>query len=58
MTTNNFNLLIKKYDGTSTIWWLRNSSYDNFVYINNSGDWYRNLSPNTKQGISPAFRIG
>lgn len=58
MTTNNFNLLIKKYDGTNNIWWLRNSSNDNFVYISNSGDWYRNLSPNTKQGISPAFRIG
>ena len=58
VTTNNFNLLIKKYDGTNNIWWLRNSSNDNFVYISNSGDWYRHLSPNTKQGISPAFRIG
>ncbi len=58
VTTNNFNLLIKKYDGTNNIWWLRNSSIDNFVYISNSGDWYRHLSPNTKQGISPAFRIG
>ena len=58
VTTENFSLLIKKYDGTNNIWWLRNSSNDNFVYISNSGDWYRNLSPNTKQGISPAFRIG
>ena len=58
MTTNNFNLLIKKYDVTNNIWCLRNSSNDNFAYISNYGDWYRNLSTNTKRGISPLFRIG
>ena len=58
MTTENFSLLIKKYDGTNNFWWLRNSSNSTFMYIHASGDWYRSLSSNTKQGISPAFRIG
>ena len=58
VTTNSFNLLIKKYDGTNRNWWLRSSSNNNFVYISNLGDWYRNLSPDINQGISPAFRIG
>ena len=40
VTTNNFNLLIKKYDVTNNIWCLRNSSNDNFAYISNSEDWY------------------
>mgnify|MGYP004458251449 CR=1 FL=1 len=57
VTTDNFGLLIKKYDGTNSFWWLRNSTNSTFVYINVSGDWYRSLASNTKQGISPAFRI-
>ena len=60
VTTSNYSLLIKKYNGSATNWWLRSarSDYDNnFYYINFIGRWY-SYNANDTYGVSPAFKIG
>ncbi len=60
LTMSNYKGLIKKFNESDSIWWLRssNSNYSNvFLYINSDGTWNGNRSANNLSGVSPAFRI-
>ena len=59
VTTNNFAIVSKRYNGNPATWWIRTAHSNdslNFIYAFETGDWYF-ASANTNYGISPAFRI-
>ncbi len=61
VTTNNYLDVIKKYNGSNSMWWLRSAhnfgSTSCFFYVRSGGDWdYRDADSTI--GVSPAFRIG
>ncbi len=59
VTTNNYEIIVKKYQSKSDIWWLRSARSDSRVgmqLVNNNGDWFSNDIIYT-YGFSPAFRI-
>ena len=56
---SNYAVAIKQYNGRNEWWWLRSArsnSDDNFLYVEDNGDWAGSLS-RLCQGVSPAFRI-
>ena len=60
VTTSNYSIAIKTYQGSAYRWWLRsaNSGGSNFFYnVNTSGDW-EYYGATTTNGVAPAFRIG
>ncbi len=59
VTTDNYEVAIKQYNGNDYYWWLRSASSNNegyFLSVNDGGDW-GNDDPDESFGISPAFRI-
>lgn len=59
VTTSNYSGAIKKYNKTSSFWWLRTaiSNGSNYFFrVDGNGIWYDNNASNT-DGVSPAFRI-
>ena len=60
VTVSNYSLLIKKYNGTATAWWLRSpdsTRSDYFDPVNSGGGWGNGFA-NSIWGVSVAFRIG
>ena len=59
VTTSNYSEVIKEYNGSNTVWWLRSAistNTNNFFTVNINGSWY-DFSAYTVHGVSPAFRI-
>ena len=60
VSTSNYNKVIKKYDNTNSVWWLRSIAYPldyMFLCVADNGDICSNGDTNVF-GVSPAFRIG
>ena len=60
VTTNNYSGAIKKYNGSTTLWWLRSAYSDyasNFYNVFTNGDWVARTATSA-YGVAAAFRIG
>ena len=60
INSNSFSGAIKKYNGTSSDWWLRTASPGDTGYffgVSDSGSWV-GFSAKSNCGVAPAFRIG
>ncbi len=60
VNSTNYGAVIKKSDGTASIWWLRSPEYEEYEYflaVQVSGTFNTYKSTNY-YGVSPAFRIG
>ena len=59
VTTSNYNEVIKEYNGSNTVWWLRSAGSSNpncFFLVSSDGDWGISAAYNPP-GVAPAFRI-
>ena len=57
VTISNYSEVIKQYNGTNTIWWLRSAIYtDRFFAVYDNGEW-SHPDANSTVGVAPAFRI-
>ena len=59
VTTSNNSGIIKRYNNSNSIWWLRTAvaGSDDFMGVHNSGGLFSGTSTNTS-GLAPSFRIG
>ncbi len=60
VTTNSYSSAIKKYNGSTSLWWLRAANSSNgysFLSVVGSGSW-NSIYAYFANGFAPAFRIG
>ena len=61
VTTSNYSVAVKKYNGTAVWWWLRAAtSYSTYGFLSVSSNGYLDYyyANGTNGGLAPAFRIG